>query len=243
MEEIHNEALIVLQARMGSTRLRGKVLADVVGATVLERCIRRLRSAAVGPVVVATTWRPEDDPIAEASRRLYASTVRGDVDDVLARYLQAAGPWKGPFVIRATADNPLVDPGACIRVVESLRKGADYVVERGLPIGAAVEGMTTVALRIAGRKAEAPDDREHVTPWLRRARHCFDVQEPAAPAGLARPDLRVTIDTPGDLDFVRRIVAEAGSHPLTPLAEYIRAADRLSAGSAATAGAGHRSDA
>jgi spore coat polysaccharide biosynthesis protein SpsF len=227
------DALVVLQARMGSTRLPGKVLADISGATVLERCVRRLQAAGVGPVVVATTAHPADEPIAALATRLGAAVVRGAVEDVLGRYAQAAESWAGPFVLRATADNPLVDPGAGRRVLEWLVRGADYVVETGLPVGAAVEGMTTAALRLAAREAVDAYDREHVTPWLRRAGDRLTVYTPMAPDPFVRPDLRFTVDTPDDLAFVRSVILTAGRDPRVPLADAIAAADRLLSGAGA----------
>jgi spore coat polysaccharide biosynthesis protein SpsF (cytidylyltransferase family) len=220
-------ALIVLQARMGSTRLPGKVLADIAGVSILERCIRRLQAADLGPVVVATTSLAIDDTLVELGTRLGALILRGSVEDVLERYVRAADSWKTPFVVRATADNPLVDLNACHRVLECLSRGADYVSERGLPVGAAVEGMRRNALLAAGREATEAYDREHVTPWLRRAQGLLEVRELAAPETLSRPDLSFTVDTPGDLDHVRRIVRGAGGDVLVPLLEYIRVADRL----------------
>jgi spore coat polysaccharide biosynthesis protein SpsF len=219
-------ALLVLQARMGSTRLPGKVLADVAGTSVLERCVRRLLASGAGPVVVATTGLPADDQIASAAAALGVLLVRGPVDDVLARYVQAASGWTGP-VVRATADNPLVDIEAPARVLQALRAGADYVVESGLPVGAAVEGMTVEALRQAGARATDAYDREHVTPWIRRGGTRGPVRTLDAPPDLARPDLRFTVDTLDDLAHVRRVVAAAGADPLLPLQAFIRAAARL----------------
>jgi spore coat polysaccharide biosynthesis protein SpsF (cytidylyltransferase family) len=222
-------ALVILQARLGSTRLPGKVLADVGGTTLLARCIARLQAADVGPVLLATTTLPEDDLVAAAGGDAGIPVVRGSREDVLARYVQAAGGWAGRHVLRATGDNPLVDVEACRRVLEYLRRGADYVLEKGLPVGAAVEGMTTAALREAGRKASDPYDREHVTPWLRRHADRLVVVMPAAPASLQRPDLRFTIDTADDLAYVRQVVDLAGRDAELPLAAYIDAADRLAA--------------
>jgi spore coat polysaccharide biosynthesis protein SpsF len=223
------QTLVILQARTGSTRLPGKVLTDVEGTSILERCIRRLQSAQVGPVVVATTALPADDAVATLAGALGARVVRGSVDDVLARFVLAVSAWPGRYVIRATADNPLVDPQAARRVLEHLRRGADYVVEKGLPVGAAVEGMTIAALCEAGRAATDCYDREHVTPWIRRATHRLVVAEPGAPKALARWDLRFTVDTLGDLQYVRAVVADAGAGALLPIAAYIAAADRLAA--------------
>lgn len=219
--------LIVLQARMGSTRLPGKVLENVGGCSVLERCVRRLAAADCGPVVVATTYLAADNPVAAAAQRLGARCVRGAVDDVLARFALAAHGWSGPYVIRATADNPLVDVAACSRALEQLRQGADYVVEASLPIGAAIEAMTTNALHQAQHDARDAYDREHVTPWMRRAEAGLLVCRAPSPQSLMRSDLRFTVDTPADLAYVRRIVAQAGPHPLLPLEAYIKAADVL----------------
>lgn len=220
-------ALVLLQARTGSTRLPGKVLADIAGTPLMERCIRRLQAACVGPVMVATTALVEDRPIVELADRCGALVVQGSVEDVLGRFVQGARHWDGRFVIRATADNPLVDIEACGRVLQYLARGADYVVEKGLPVGAAVEGMTTAALREAGRVATDPYDREHVTPWLRRATEAFTVGEPWAPADLVRWDLRFTVDTAADLQYIHSVVDGAGHDPVLPLGTYIAAADRL----------------
>jgi spore coat polysaccharide biosynthesis protein SpsF (cytidylyltransferase family) len=221
-----SQALIVLQARTGSRRLPGKVLATVAGSAVLNRCVRRLQAAGAGPVMVATTALAADDVVAAAASQLGCLVARGATEDVLARYVAATATWRGRFVIRATADNPLVDIEACGRVLKHLEAGADYVSEEGLPVGAAVEGMTVAALHAAGRTATAPYDREHVTPWLRREVGMFIVQHPQAPAPLVRSDLRFTIDTADDLAYVRAVVDRAGPDPLLPLAEYIAAADR-----------------
>jgi spore coat polysaccharide biosynthesis protein SpsF len=222
--------LIVLQARMGSSRLPGKVLAEVAGASVLSHCIRRLQVSGVGDVVVATTERPEDAAVVWEAQRHGARAVRGATDDVLGRFLHATADWQGDFVLRATADNPLVDMGAAGRVLKVLQSGADYCVEEGLPVGAAVEGMRTSALRACGALARTPYDREHVTPFLRRHPRRFRVRPIAAPAELCRPNLRLTVDTREDLAFVRSLLDEVeATDALTPLGDVILMADRYAA--------------
>lgn len=221
-------ALIVLQARMGSTRCPGKVLASIDGATVLAHCIRRLEASGVGPVVVATTGLAADDVTAREAGACGAAVVRGPTDDVLERFLLATVGWSGEWVIRATADNPAVDHQSAGRVLECLRGGADYVVESGLPVGAAVEGVRTSALRIAAREAQDAYDREHVTPWLASRGERFVVRRPDAPSALRRPEIRLTIDTPADLAFMTRLLGRTGGgQRIVPLAEIICAADDL----------------
>ena len=200
-------ALVVLQARMGSTRLPGKVLARLGGRTILAHCVRRLMLSRVGPVVVATTEAPEDDLVADEAARLGASVVRGERDDVLARFVRALDVcgWDGDHVIRATADNPAVDLGCARRVLEVLATGADYAVETDLPVGSAVEGVGARALREAARVARTPYEREHVTPFVRANPDRFRVRTLAPAAALRRPDLHLTVDTAADLAYLRRL--------------------------------------
>lgn len=220
-------AVIVLQARMASSRLPGKVLAPIAGRSILAHCIERLRAARVGEVIVATTTRAEDEGVAAEAERLHAPVVRGAVDDVLGRFEQAVAGWTGPYVIRATADNPLVDIEGPRRLLALLDAGADYCLEEGLPVGTAVEGVRTSALREAARTATVAYDCEHVTPFLRHQRSQFDVRQVKAPPALYRPHLRLTVDTRADLEFVRSLAEQAGADGrLVPLREVIALADR-----------------
>lgn len=224
---VAESALIVLQARLSSVRCPGKVLAPVAGRPLLAFCVERLLASGVGPVVVATSTEPEDDAIAHAGAALGARVCRGPLDDVLGRFVLAAQDWPGPFLIRATADNPAVDIDAPRRVLQQLVAGADYVVESGLPYGAAVEGVRASALRDAAGRAFNAFDREHVTPWIRQRPEEYAVSQPSAPVQLHRPDLRLTVDTPDDLEFVRRVFGELGGDPCASLARVIDAADRV----------------
>jgi spore coat polysaccharide biosynthesis protein SpsF len=220
-----SDARLVLQARMGSSRLPGKVLARLGGRSVLAHCMDRLTAARVGELVVATTTRPEDDAVVEEATRAGVRVVRGPVDDVLGRFVLAVADWDGPYVIRATADNPLVDVEASARVLRALDRGADYCVEDGLPVGAAVEALRTEALRDAAALATSAYDREHVTPFVRHSPDRFAVHILAAPPALRRPALRLTIDTRHDLQFVRSLVEQAG-HDRPSLATVLGLAER-----------------
>jgi len=218
---------IVLQARMGSTRLPGKVLALLGGRTVLAHCIERLRVRSALPIIVATTTQAEDDVVAREATRLAAGVVRGPADDVLGRYAMAVRMYGLEDLVRATADNPAVDLDAAQRTLALLhRAGVDHVVERGLPVGAAVEAVSAKALLLADEVATEPYDREHVTPLIRRDPR-FRALVAIAPGRVRAPKLRLTIDTPEDLDFVRRVFAAVDVVDPAPLAAIIAGAGRL----------------
>jgi len=222
-------AAIVLQARMGSRRLPGKVLALVAGRTVLEHCIERLRARSNIRVVLATTTREEDDRVAQEAERLGVEVIRGPDDDVLGRFVLVASTLSLAEVVRATADNPAVDIDAPRRVLDMRRRTrADYVVEEGLPYGSTVEAISADALFRAAALATDPQDREHVTSFIRRDPR-FSALRARAPVAVRRPDLRLTIDTPEDLAFMRALfeVAETTAAPPVPLAALIEAAAPL----------------
>jgi spore coat polysaccharide biosynthesis protein SpsF len=223
-----SDALIVLQARLASTRLPAKALRPIGGRTILLRCLERLLAARAAPLVLATTERAEDDALVEEASILGVPAIRGASEDVLARFAMVAELVGPTYVIRATADNPAVDIDAPARVLGHLRRGAiDYVAERGLPVGGAVEGMRTAALLEAASRATEPYDREHVTPYLKRPELRYRTLEPLAPAAVRRPDLRLTVDTPADLHFMADVLTNCGYGTCaTPLAAIIRSADR-----------------
>ena len=201
-------AVIILQARMASTRLPGKALASLGARTVIGHCLARLRIAGAAPVMLATTTNQEDDVLVATAAKYGVATFRGPDSDVLTRYVLAAHSVGARLVVRATGDNPAVDIGAPDRVLAALRSMKwDHVIEEGLPYGAAVEGVTLDALIRASELASDPADREHVTPWMRRDRSRFSARQILAPAGLRRPDVRVTIDTKDDLTFMQLVAA------------------------------------
>lgn len=230
---MERRAGIILQARMASQRLPGKALAQIGRRPIVEHCLRRLVSAGIGEVVLATTDRPDDDVLAEAARRMGVACFRGGADDVLDRLARCASSRGLHDVIRATADNPGVDVLAPRRVLDALRRtAADYVCEEGLPYGAAVEGVTCEALLRAATLARDPSDREHVTTFVRRRTDLFNVVRIPPPAPLARPDVRLTVDTREDLLRMRDLFRLA-SADLPPLGDLIEAWDRTAARSVA----------
>jgi spore coat polysaccharide biosynthesis protein SpsF len=230
---IRGKVAVILQARCGSKRLPGKVLEPLAGATLLAHCVSRLQASHVGPVVVATTTLEADDAIESEAHRLGVTSFRGSCDDVLSRFVGAAESVGAEFVIRATADNPAVDPDSAVRVLERLRSAfADHAVEDGLPYGCTVEAVRTHALRAADARTLDRSDREHVTTYLRRDGSGFKCAIALAPPAVRRPDLRFTVDTPADLAYMRRVLEQAGAtvRRAIPLSDLIAVADDLSHG-------------
>jgi spore coat polysaccharide biosynthesis protein SpsF len=218
---------IVLQARMASTRLPGKALLPIANRPLLEHCLRRLIASGAARVVLATTTLEEDTVLCHVATRLGVAVYRGSEHDVLARMAEAAEAFDFDPVIRATGDNPAVDIEAPARALRTLHAShADYVCEDGLPYGAAVEAVTRQALMRTVSEATSRDDREHVTTWVKRRSDLWNLAFPAAPAHLRRPDLRLTVDTPADLDYVRSLFARSGSTQPS-LCALIQAAEPL----------------
>lgn len=197
--------LAVVQARMGSSRLPGKVLAQVGGVAALSRVLRRTRTAEfVDEVVVATTDRTEDDPVERLAAAEECGTYRGSEEDVLDRYWRTAARQRPEYVVRITADCPLVMPRVVDRIVETtITGGFDYgsnTLERTYPKGLDVECFTLASLERAARDATAPYDREHVTPYMRCHPALF--RQGDIRAETDRSDLRWTLDHPEDLAFL-----------------------------------------
>ncbi len=215
----------VVQARMTSTRLPGKVLADIGGQPSLRLQMDRLRRASeLDAIVVATSEDPSDDPISDLCRDMGVAVVRGPLLDVLERYRLAGEELAAEGIVRLTADCPFIDPAVVDRVVARWRAGSEDFVgncvePRTYPVGMDTEVVTWAALRTAADEATDPVDREHVTPFVRSRPDRF----PAARVDLepAYANVRLTLDTPEDLALLRdvaaRVPADAG------LADILRA--------------------
>jgi spore coat polysaccharide biosynthesis protein SpsF len=201
---------IIVQARMGSSRMPGKVIQDLAGRPVLDHVLRRCASIPGADVVVCAIPSPaENDVLETIALKSGALTCRGSELDVLARYLGAAQSVQAEVVMRVTSDCPLIDPDVCGSVL-ALRKeqNAAYATNNmppTFPHGLDCEAMTLDALRKAYETAKEASDREHVTPWLRRASEIRRVNLASDDAALARH--RWTLDYPEDLAFLRAIFA------------------------------------
>ena len=204
------KTVAIIQARMGSTRLPGKVLKNLEGATVLARVVNRVRRAKlIDELLVATTDRPADDAIVAECRKCSVAVSRGDQDDVLDRYFRAAQLTKAEIVVRITSDCPLIDPEITDQTIAAfLEARPDYssnTLVRTYPRGLDTEVMSVDALARAWQAARKPYEREHVTPYIYEHPEEFRILSVTGDADYSGH--RWTVDTPEDLEFVRAIYA------------------------------------
>ncbi len=219
-----------LEARMGSTRLPGKVLLQIQGKSILERAVERLRAApSLDRIAVLTTSLEEDEAVVAEARRLKVEVYRGPAFDVLARFRKAADLFIPDVIVRATADNPLIDIGSIDRIVHVLTtKNLDYCMENNLPVGAATEAFTPLALERADQRGRMPHHREHVTIYIKEHQDDFRAEFPDAPPPVRFPELRVTVDTPADFVFVENLIYKIPENGApVPLEEYIDLLDPM----------------
>lgn len=165
----------IIQARMSSSRLPGKVLLDLAGQPMLVHVVERVKGArTIQDIVVATTNDPSDDPIEQACAARGYACFRGSLHDVLDRYYQAARASRAGVIVRITADCPLIDPAVVDRTVEAFHSpNTDFCANRlpppwgrTLPIGLDVEVVSFTALERAWKEADQPFQREHVMPYF-----------------------------------------------------------------------------
>ena len=202
----------IVQARMGSTRLPGKVLRALGGRSVLAQLVSRLDACRrIDRIVIATTGAELDDAIATEAARLAVDCFRGSEEDVLSRYAAAAATSRADAIVRITADCPLIDPEVVDAVVDRLEAaGCDYAsntIRRTYPRGLDAEALTRPALdRLDALATEPGPAREHVTWLIHRlpgAFTCSSVED-----GSDNSDLRWTIDTEDDWRLVERLYRE-----------------------------------
>lgn len=206
---------IVIQARMSSTRLAGKVLADLNGKPMLARQLERLAlSKRAKGVLLATSTEASDDPIAEFCRTQGVAHYRGRLDDVLDRYYQAAVTAKFDPIVRITADCPLIDPAVIDTMLDLFaEKDLDYLANTAPPEGSTfpdgmdVEIFSFAALEQAWKEAKKPSDREHVTFYFWKNPELFRTFRHDL-VGENLSSYRLTVDYPADLELVRAVHAD-----------------------------------
>jgi spore coat polysaccharide biosynthesis protein SpsF len=197
---------IIIQARMGSSRLPGKVMMDIMGKPMLKHTIERLkRIKTPNTIIIATTYSKKDDIIAKLALEEKINCFRGDEEDVLMRYYQAAKEYKIDTVVRITADCPLIDPGLVDEVIDFYLKNqplnyASNTIKRTYPRGFDIEIFSFSALEKAFKNATKPYQREHVTPFIYENERCLNYK-----SDKDYSKYRVTVDTAEDFKLIDRI--------------------------------------
>ncbi|WP_411953826.1 cytidylyltransferase domain-containing protein [Alkalibacillus sp. S2W] len=201
---------VIIQARMGSTRLPGKVLKNLKGQSVLAHVVERVNQAIlVDEVIVATTDLVEDDAIVSEVKKLNASVFRGSEQNVLSRYAEAAHTFQLDTVVRITSDCPLIDPHVLDDLIEyyqnhsvSLVTNAPpYEEKRTYPRGFDIEVFSNDVLQSTNRLSLETYQKEHVTPYIYEERH--DVAFYQLDVDLSH--YRLTLDTPEDFEVIQLI--------------------------------------
>lgn len=204
------KTIAIVQARMGSSRYSGKVLAELCGKPMIGVLLHRLElTKGLDGVVVATTVDPTDDILVRWLESEGVPYFRGSVNDVLDRFWRCATEFAAEIIVRITADDPLKDPEVVGRAIDQIRSSndLDYVsntINPSYPEGLDVEVFTIEALCRANSEATLPSEREHVTPYIWKNPHKFSILNFEMSPNLS--SWRWTVDKPEDLIFVRDVL-------------------------------------
>lgn len=232
----------VIQARMGSSRLPGKVLMPLLGEPLLYRIVERIRNvAAISEIVVATSDRAEDSQIVKLCKDRGISFFSGSELDVLDRFYQAAKAFRADWVVRITGDCPLIDPSVLSKLIDfSKDKQLDYAaVATGagalhlkggrFPDGMDAECFPFKTLEKAARDATLPGDREHVTPYIWRNTDLFVSSLMTSIVDYS--NLRLTVDNKQDFDLIQRLYQDLYKRSpvfgLDAVVDYLKKNDEL----------------
>lgn len=214
--DLENMHVGIVQARMGSSRLPGKMMMPLDGIPTITHVVRRVQQAsALDTVIVATSDQTQDDILALYAEQAGAAVYRGDEDDVLGRMFEAASQHDPEIVVRLTGDCPLLPPDCIDTAVSTLTESsADYastVLERTFPRGFGAEAFTFSSFEHVEASAQKPHEREHVTPYYREGTGDFDTVEITSADVFDheeyrdRTDLRLTLDEALDYELLNRV--------------------------------------
>lgn len=215
----------IIQARMGSSRLPGKVLLDIEGKTVLDRVIERTKRAkGIDRAIIAIPDTSSDDVLAKYCEERSIPYFRGSEADVLDRYYQTAKHFNIAHIVRITSDCPLIDPEVIDRVINEYHAGGyDYIstgrIETTYPDGLDVELFSFTTLEKARNEAMLPSEREHVTPYIWNHPEIFNIETVVNSKDLSLH--RWTVDEPADLEFVRGVYKKFPENKLFCLKEIL----------------------
>jgi spore coat polysaccharide biosynthesis protein SpsF len=230
------KVIAIIQARVGSTRLPGKVMYPLNGRHVLEHVVARTESATlIDEVIVATSTEQQDDVIADRISHFVTDVFRGSESDVLGRMYDAARAADADVIVRITGDCPLIDPETIDAVVQPIQDGATQyaanIFERTFPRGLDVEAFTFKSFERVSNEATEPHHREHVTPYYREELGRFKTASITSDAVFDdsqfqdRDDLRLTLDEAADYEVLHRIYDRVPFDDILPTRNAIHYTD------------------
>jgi len=208
----------IIQARMGSTRLPGKVLEELeAGKTCLEYVIQQLEDVFdIKNIVIATTFLEEDDVIEKFCVERGINVFRGQPKNVLDRYYNCAKEFSIQNIVRITSDCPLIDPKIVLELIKKMKTGEfDYVsnaLNRTFPVGLDAEIFTFHALEQSWKVAQLQSEKEHVTPFIKKNPKSF--KQYNLESDKNRSNIRITLDVHEDLMLIRNIVSKISNRPI-----------------------------
>ena len=208
----------IIQARMGSTRLPGKVLEELeAGKSCLEYVIQQLEDVFdIKNMVIATTFLEEDDVIEKFCVERGINVFRGEPKNVLDRYYNCAKEFSIQNIVRITSDCPLIDPKIVLELIKKMKTGEfDYVsnaLNRTFPIGLDAEIFTFHALEQSWKVAQLQSEKEHVTPFIKKNPKSF--KQYNLESDKNKSNIRITLDVPEDLMLIRNIVSKISNRPI-----------------------------
>ncbi len=212
----HGKAVLIIQARMGSTRLPGKSMMPLAGKPLIEQIILRVKRAkSVDPIVLATTEKPQDDVLCEVARRNATQVFRGAESDLVDRYYKAALQFGADFIVRLPGDNPVVEPAEIDRIVHRYLESADdfsanthNILNNDYPDGLGAEVFSTLSLKEIWGTVSDPRNREHPHTNYYEHPEKYKIGTVRCPEEFRRPDLRLDVNTLEDYEFLAELYSD-----------------------------------
>jgi spore coat polysaccharide biosynthesis protein SpsF len=203
--------ITITQARTGSTRFPNKIMNKIEGKTLLDIHVNRIKKAKNNNlIIIATTKKKDDDIIELEANNLGVHCYRGDEDDVLDRFYQAAKSHNPDYLVRLTSDCPLIDPSLIDEIIEAtINSNVDYcsnTLIESYPDGQDIEVFTFSALKKAWKKARLTSEREHVTPYMKKNFKVLNIHS----NNMKFNKVRMTVDEPNDFIVIKRLVDRLG---------------------------------
>ncbi len=216
----------IIQARMQSKRLPGKVMLDLGGKPLLAHVIERTKLIDnVDRVVVAACHEDGNRQILDLAESLGVESFIGSNENVLERFYLAASEFGGDLIVRVTADNPFIDVEYASMITDiAIESGVDYCALSNLPLGAALEVMTFETLKSAYRMSDKPYHKEHVTPYIKEHPELFTIDRPDVNIRSRFSKIRLTVDTKEDYEFAKILcdnLYKGRPFPLSDIFEFV----------------------